>query len=93
LGLQAEILNLTYAGILVGTILLVVGLAYGVNNAWRKWRQNRADEKEVRKAAKTFRERYEWKSHMINGVDFGEWVRKDLGRGQAASPRHVDEAC
>jgi hypothetical protein len=32
-----------------------------------------------KKLGKKFREQYEWKSHIINGVDFGEWVRKDFG--------------
>jgi hypothetical protein len=59
--------------------LQIVGLGYGANKAWQKWRQNSADAKEARKAAKKFREQYEWKSHIINGVDFGEWVRKDFG--------------
>jgi hypothetical protein len=43
-------------------------------------RQHRKDWKERQEEEKNFREEYEWKPSMNNGVDYGEWVRKSDGR-------------
>jgi hypothetical protein len=72
-----EILNMTFAGVPVTTILIVVGVGYGVNRAWKEWREDRAMVKEVRESMEKFDAEHEWKPHMVNGVDCGEWIRKD----------------
>jgi hypothetical protein len=51
-----------------------------VRNGWREWRENRAFAKELDGAKKKENDEYEWKPHMLNGVDYGEWVSKKDGR-------------
>ena len=72
-----EILDLTFAGIPVGTILIVVGVAYGVNKAWKEWRQDRRFVRDFDVKMKKFRDEHEWEPRKVNGVDCGEWIRKD----------------
>ena len=72
-----EILDLKFAGIPAWMLLLGVGLGYGVRSAWREWRSDRAMVREVEEATREFNATHEWKPHMVNGVDCGEWVRKD----------------
>jgi len=71
-----EILDMSFAG-LVGTLIIVVGLAYAVNAAWKEWRQDRKAWQEIDEADKKFREDHEWKPRMVNGVDCGKWVLKN----------------
>ena len=73
-----EILDMSFAG--VGTLLIMVGLAYAVSAAWKEWQQDRKDWKEIDEAEKRFREEHEWKPRMIDGVDCGKWVIKDVSR-------------
>jgi hypothetical protein len=72
-----EILDMKFAGIPIGTLIIIVAIWYGVKNAWTEWRQHRADVKEIDEASKKFKEEHEWVPRMISGVDCGEWVRKD----------------
>lgn len=70
-----EILDMTFGGISVDTLLRVSGLvclAYILKSIWhdiierRRYIENRA-------ADKKFREEHEWKGDVYSG----EWVRKD----------------
>jgi hypothetical protein len=75
-----EILNMTFPGIPVGTLILIVGVGYIARTAWKEWRQDRENIKALKalKAAREeFNAKYEWKPRMVNGVDCGDWVRKD----------------
>jgi hypothetical protein len=72
-----EILDMTFMGVPVGTLIGIVAAVYLVNYAWKEWRKDRADIKEVDETLEKFRAEHEWKPRMVNGVDCGEWVRKD----------------
>jgi hypothetical protein len=72
-----EILDMKFAGIPVGTLIVIAAVWFGAKSAWTDWRQHRADVKEIEEANKQFNKEHEWKPRMINGVDCGEWVRKD----------------
>jgi hypothetical protein len=65
---QMEILAIKFASIPVLALIFIAAISYGVKSAWRG--------AYVKKPEK-FRAEHEWKPHMINGVDYGEWVRKD----------------
>jgi hypothetical protein len=62
---------------IIGTLIIVVGLAYAVNAAWNEWREDRKAWQEIDEADKKFREEHEWKPRMVDGVDCGKWVLKD----------------
>ena len=63
---------MTFAGIPVGVLIAVLGGGFLLRNAWKEWRQDRADAK-----AQEFHAAHVWKARVISGVDQGEWVRKD----------------
>jgi hypothetical protein len=68
--------------------LLTVGVGYIAHTAWKEWRQDRENIKALKalKAAREeFNAKYEWKPRMVDGIDRGDWVRKD-GR-----PRGIDD--
>jgi hypothetical protein len=72
-----EILDMKFAGIPVWMLIVGVGLWYGVRNAWREWREQRAMVREMEEAQSKFNAEHEWKPYLVNGIDCGEWVRKD----------------
>jgi hypothetical protein len=72
-----EILGLKFAGIPVWLLILAAGLWYNVRYAYREWRKDRELSQEVDEAGRKFKAEHEWKPRMVNGVDCGEWVRKD----------------
>jgi hypothetical protein len=78
-----EIRDMTFAGIPIGMLIAVVAGWYLLRSAWREWRQDFADVKEIEEAHKKFLAENEWKPRMVNGVDYGEWVSKKDGRPRA----------
>jgi hypothetical protein len=72
-----EILHMTFGGITVGTWLVIAAVWFGVVAAYREWASHRRDVKEIDAAWKGFKEKYRWVPKVINGIDCGEWVRKD----------------
>ena len=65
---QMEILAIKFASIPVLALIFIAAISYGVKSAWRGAYVTKPEK---------FRAEHEWKPHMINGVDYGEWVRKD----------------
>jgi len=72
-----EILDMFFGGIPLAVLIIVSGLPYGVHAVWNDWREQRAFGKEFDSNMKTFKEEHEWKPYIVDGVDCGEWVRKD----------------
>ena len=72
-----EIIDARIAGLVV-LIIVVVAFFYGVAKAWK---QSRKDQEEVKEfdasMNRIIKEEFEWKPHMQDGVDVGEWVPKD----------------
>jgi hypothetical protein len=73
-------MEILYAGI---PIAVIVGVVARI--AWKQARQDRADIKALKAAREEFNAKYEWKPRMVDGIDRGDWVRKD-GR-----PRGIDD--
>jgi hypothetical protein len=58
---------MTFAGIPVGVLIAVLGGGFLLRNAWKEWRQDRANIKSVQEASRAFKAEHEWKPHMVNG--------------------------
>jgi hypothetical protein len=72
-----EILDMTLAGIPVGTALVVGAVCYNGRYAYREWRKHRTMVRELKQHQREFDAEHEWKPCIVNGIDCGEWVRKD----------------
>ncbi len=72
-----EIMDMTFGGIKVGTLLGVCGLiylAYVLKSIWDDIIERRRYTEEREAADKKFHEEHEWKGAPYG---YGEWVRKD----------------
>jgi hypothetical protein len=69
------------AGLSVGVLILIIALGYFVRIAAKEWRHDRAGIKALKAAREEFNAKHEWKPRMVNGVDCGDWVRKDGSPG------------
>jgi hypothetical protein len=54
-----EILEMMFAGISVGTWLIIVGVWFGARAAWKEWREHRDLVNEMDEASKRFNETHE----------------------------------
>jgi len=62
-----ESLDLRVGGITLGVWLGVIGVWYVSRNVWRKWRDQRAFNKEMDQSQGKFKEQHVWKPRMVSG--------------------------
>jgi hypothetical protein len=82
-----EILDLRFAGIPVSTwFWRIFGILFcrSVYKEFLDWKERRSWKKQFDAKKKIWDEQHVWKSKIVSGVDYGEWVRKD---GRPIDPR------
>jgi hypothetical protein len=75
-----EILDLKFAGIPVSTWLILLWglwLCKVTHKEYLDWKERRAWKKEYAAKKNVWDQQHRWEPRIVNGVDYGEWVRKD----------------